>query len=96
MSSPWAALSFATLFTAVLGSLATQAEILAPLPLYSLILLTHTMLPISVSVSVIIALSLSILHIVYRIGMSFSETADLNLKQIFAEIIFLASGSISG
>lgn len=54
------------------------------------------MLPISWPVSVIIAIILSILHIGYRIGMTFNETSDINIAQICAEIIFLASASVSG
>lgn len=54
---------------------------------------THTMLPISWPVSVIIAIILSIAHIGYRIGMSFD---DINIAQVLAEIIFLASASVSG
>jgi hypothetical protein len=39
MSSPWAALSFATCFTAVLGSAAMLVgDEIAPLPLYALIM----------------------------------------------------------
>lgn len=58
---------------------------------------THTMLPISWPVSVIIAIVLSILHIGYRIGTSFNETVDdVNIAQILAEVIFLASASVSG
>jgi hypothetical protein len=39
MSSPWAALSFAACFTAVLGSVATfVGDEIAPLPLYALIM----------------------------------------------------------
>lgn len=57
---------------------------------------THTMLPISWPVSVIIAIVLSILHIIFRIGMSFNGTIDTNLAQMLAEIIFLASASVSG
>lgn len=41
MSSPWAALSFATCFTAVIGSVATiVGDEVAPLPLYALIMVT--------------------------------------------------------
>lgn len=54
------------------------------------------MLPISWPVSVIIAIVLSVLHIAYRIGMSVSDTIDMNATQIFAEVIFLASASVSG
>lgn len=57
---------------------------------------THTMLPISWPVSVIIAIILSILHIGYRIGTSLNGTSDINFAQILAEIIFLASASVSG
>jgi adenylate cyclase 2 len=51
------------------------------------------MLPISWPVSVIIAIILSIAHIGYRIGVNFD---DVNIAQVLAEIIFLASGSVSG
>jgi adenylate cyclase 2 len=47
-------------------------------------------------VSVIIAIVLSILHIAYRIGSSYSDESDINFSQILAEIIFLASASVSG
>lgn len=41
MSSPWAALSFAACFTAVLGSTATiVGDEIAPLPLYALIVVS--------------------------------------------------------
>lgn len=51
------------------------------------------MLPISWPVSVIIAIILSILHIAYRIGM-YSD--DIDMSQLIAEVIFLASASVSG
>lgn len=54
------------------------------------------MLPISWPVSVIMAIILSILHIGYRIGTNFTETSDIQLTQILAEILFLASASVSG
>jgi adenylate cyclase 2 len=54
------------------------------------------MLPISWPVSVIMAIILSILHIGYQIGKSFTEANDVSMPQILAEIIFLASASISG
>jgi len=57
------------------------------------------MLPISWPVSVILAIILSILHIGYRIThrLAFSpDEMEINLAQILAEIIFLASASVSG
>lgn len=43
MSSPWAALSFAVCFTAIIGSVATiVGDEVAPLPLYALIMVTFT------------------------------------------------------
>lgn len=54
------------------------------------------MLPISWPVSVIMAIILSILHIGFRIGTNFTETSDIHLTQILAEILFLASASVSG
>ena len=54
------------------------------------------MLPISWPVSVILAIILSILHIGYRIAVSFHEFSEFFFPQLLAEIIFLASASISG
>ncbi|CAO1424898.1 unnamed protein product, partial [Diamesa serratosioi] len=97
MSSPWAALSFATFVTSALGTVATLVGgSVAPLPLYALILGVHTMLPISWPVSVILAIILSILHIGYRIAVNFHEFSEFFFPQLLAEIIFLASASISG
>ena len=53
------------------------------------------MLPISWPVSVIMAIVLSILHLGYRIGTNFTGS-DVHMTQILAEIIFLASASVSG
>ncbi|CRL07366.1 CLUMA_CG020344, isoform A [Clunio marinus] len=97
MSSPWAALTFATCFTAVLGSVATfVGDEIAPLPLYALIMATHTMLPISWPISVIIAMMLSIFHIGYRIGLVLNENEDVYIAKVLAEVVFLASASVSG
>ncbi|KAG5670772.1 hypothetical protein PVAND_001012 [Polypedilum vanderplanki] len=96
MSSPWTAMVFAGSITAVLGSTAIVAggEI-ASLPLYALIMATHTMLPISWPVSVIMAIILSLVHIGYRIYTA-TYVEEFNYAQILAEIIFLASASVSG
>ena len=55
---------------------------------------THTMLPISWPVSVIMAIILSIVHIGFRIITTNME--EFNVAQIVAELIFLASASVSG
>lgn len=52
------------------------------------------MLPISWPVSVILAIVLSILHIGYRIAVNFQD--GLFYHNLIAEVIFLASASISG
>lgn len=52
------------------------------------------MLPISWPVSVIMAIILSIVHIGFRIVTSNME--EFNVAQIVAELIFLASASVSG
>jgi adenylate cyclase 2 len=57
---------------------------------------SHTMLPISWPVSVIIAIALSILHIGYRVGTFMTEENGINITQLLAEVIFLASASVSG
>lgn len=56
------------------------------------------MLPISWPVSVIMAIILSIVHIGYRIAIlaSLNSQEDFNFAQIAAEVIFLASASVSG
>lgn len=53
------------------------------------------MLPISWPVSVIMAIILSIVHIGFRI-VTTNNTEDFNIAQIVAELIFLASASVSG
>jgi adenylate cyclase 2 len=59
---------------------------------------THTMLPISWPVSVVMAIILSIVHVGYRVAVvtSSSPDDDINFAQITAEVIFLASASVSG
>ncbi|CAG9807888.1 unnamed protein product [Chironomus riparius] len=96
MNSHWIAMVFAACVTAVLACTAiiSGGEI-ASLPLYALIMATHTMLPISWPVSVIMAIILSMVHVGYRI-FSPLHMDEFNFAQITAEIIFLASASVSG
>lgn len=54
------------------------------------------MFPVSWPVSVILAIILSILHIGYRIATNFEDLSGMFFQQLAAEIIFLASASISG
>jgi adenylate cyclase 2 len=53
------------------------------------------MLPISWPVSVIMAIILSLVHVGFRILTTYSDES-FNIAQIVAEIIFLASASVSG
>ncbi|XP_070504042.1 adenylate cyclase type 2 isoform X5 [Chironomus tepperi] len=96
MNSHWIAMVFAACVTAVLACTAiiSGGEI-ASLPLYALIMATHTMLPISWPVSVIMAIILSMVHVGYRIFAPL-HMDEFSFAQITAEIIFLASASVSG
>lgn len=54
----------------------------------------HTMLPVSVPVSCVGALALSTLHTGFYVGSSYKRSHKIT--QLIAEIIFLASASVSG
>lgn len=97
MNSPLAALSFAMLTTGTIGAvaIAVGAE-LAPLPLFALILGVHTMLPISWPVSVVLAVILCLVHIGCRLWSGVQDLPAYFFPQLVAEMIFLASASISG
>ncbi|KAG4070121.1 hypothetical protein HA402_013364, partial [Bradysia odoriphaga] len=97
ISSPVAALAFAILTTASLGTVATiVGGTFAPLSMFALILGVHTMLPISWPVSVVLAVLLSIIHLSYRIVLNFNAFPTLFLEQLIAEELLLATASVSG
>nr|XP_029713545.1 adenylate cyclase type 2-like isoform X1 [Aedes albopictus] len=97
MNSPLAALSFAMLTTGTIGAIAIAVGAqLAPLPLFALILGVHTMLPISWPVSVVLAVILCLVHIGCRLWSGVHDLPAYFFPQLVAEMIFLASASISG
>ncbi|XP_055628937.1 adenylate cyclase type 2 isoform X2 [Toxorhynchites rutilus septentrionalis] len=97
MNSPLAALAFALLTTGTVGAVAIAVGAqLAPLPLFALILGVHTMLPISWPVSVVLAVILCLVHIGYRLWSGLHDLPTFFFPQLLAELIFLASASISG
>lgn len=97
ISSPVAALAFAILTTASLGTVATiVGGTFAPLSMFALILGVHTMLPISWPVSVVLAVLLSIIHLSYRIASNFNAFPTLFMEQLIAEELLLATASVSG
>ncbi|XP_058119078.1 LOW QUALITY PROTEIN: adenylate cyclase type 2 [Anopheles coustani] len=96
MNSPLAALSFAILTTGTIGAISTFVGTqLAPLPLFALILVIHTMLPISWPVSVVLAVLLCIMHIGYRLLAHVYDFPPTFFPQLLAETVFLASASVS-
>ncbi|GAB0089440.1 Adenylate cyclase [Sergentomyia squamirostris] len=97
LNSPLAALGFAILATVCLGAVATfVGGLVAPLPLYALILGVHTMLPVSWPCSVVLAVILSLVHLAYRILSKFQDFPPLFLQQLSGEAILLATASVSG
>ncbi|XP_062560157.1 adenylate cyclase type 2 isoform X2 [Armigeres subalbatus] len=97
MNSPLAALSFALMTTGTIGAVAIAVGAqLAPLPLFALILGVHTMLPISWPVSVVLAVILCLVHIGCRLWSGVQDLPAYFFPQLVAEMIFLASASVSG
>ncbi|XP_055853746.1 adenylate cyclase type 2 [Episyrphus balteatus] len=95
LSSPVAALAFAIITTFSLGIIAAiTGDELAPLPIFAVFLGIHTMLPISWPVSLVLALFMTIFHVVHKIGFSSGFSPDIDM--LIAEVIMLATASISG
>ncbi|XP_076272427.1 adenylate cyclase type 2-like isoform X2 [Rhynchophorus ferrugineus] len=94
-SEAWALLSSLIISIAAAAAMLLLAGRHAPLPLFALLLVIHTMLPLSRSVSVALAIIVTVAHLATSIAYRLHD-GDSNFIQLVPEIVILVTASFTG
>ncbi|CAG9793653.1 unnamed protein product [Diatraea saccharalis] len=91
----WEALALAgsVLVTVCLGAGTLMATYHAPLPLFALILMVHTMMPIARSISLGMSVILTLAYLGIAIGLRPEEEKNFFYQQLICELALLLSAS---
>uniref|UniRef100_A0AAR5NYU8 adenylate cyclase n=2 Tax=Dendroctonus ponderosae TaxID=77166 RepID=A0AAR5NYU8_DENPD len=95
-SEAWALMSSLVITASAATAMLLLAGRHAPLPLFALLLVIHTMLPLSRSVALALATIVTVAHVATSIAHRLHEDEAADFLQLVPETVILVTGSLTG